>query len=343
MRKTKKILLFVLLVSICHVVPALEVSGLKLSGGRSDQNRIGSPVLDATGLGNLSFGDFVFDHEPDRYIVYMLNKTLFTESPKYKKPHYKLAASEDLGALLGEAFRSEAEAMGFNVASGAENAGGWRISGQIHDFATEIRMTGGGFGATMFYGYMDLDLMIDDASGTRQSERIKLYNMSQFYNAGFGLQDEIKQAMERFIVESAQEAVAHLNRAIFAAPPHPGMTARLQALGSVNEDTLANELQLVGLSGDEKAVPTLLTMLDLEKDENSRVHIINSLANLGSEEALDALSSRYAKEDEDCRLFILKATEYIGTTRAQAFTRQAGTDDDDIACRRLAQRASGWS
>ena len=106
-----------------------------------------------------------------------------------------------------------------------------------------------------------------------------------------------------------------------------------------NQKDPENHLLRIGLSGYAPGVPLLLEILDQEKDESDRVHVINALANIGSSEAIDGLAGRYGQEDEDCRYFTLKAMSYIGSSEANEFVAKDGVHDKKLACRVLAQRA----
>lgn len=316
-------------------VSALVLEELHLADGRTEDNRMYSPVYDTADVGAVSFGEIRYASGGDRFVVYRMTETLLTPSPKYKTPRYKLAPSIDMGALVGEALRSEAADMGFSEGT---DGGGWKVSGEVHDLVVEIRQSGGGFGPLLFYGYMEIELQVEDASGNSSSERMKTYNMSHHYNAGFGTQDEAREAMALFLIESAQDVVARLNRKIFKAPPHSRVADTLRRL-QPNGDDMENPLRVVGLSGSLEAVPKLLEMLEQEQDEGDRVEIINALAVIGSEDAFEALSRRYRGEDKDCRVFTLKAMDYLGTDEARAFIEKNGRHDGHLPCRVIARRA----
>lgn len=229
--------------------------------------------------------------------------------------------------------------MGFAVATRLDHPTVWRISGKIESFSVEIRPYAKHFGATGFYGFMQLAVEVRSPSGTSEMENIKLYGMHRFYNGGYGLRDEVKDCMGRFIIESAQETLARLNRKLFGARPHPEVETMLQALERTDKKIPPNRLHAIGLSGHPHAMGVLLDLLSDEKDVRTRRNLINALATLASPEAFESLSARYADEDEDCRYFILKAMEYIGSEETRGFVRERGTEDDDLACRRLVWHA----
>ncbi len=316
---------------------AIMIDEVELELGRTEENRIGAPLFEADEVGAISVGAIESRLDPDVYVVYRMTKSVLRETTKRKKPHYKLAPSIDLGSLLATALREEADAMGFRV---VPEAGDWRVTGTLHDLDVQLRQSGGGFGPTLFYGYADLELEVAHGAGEPMTRRYRTFTFLHLYNAGFGAQDEAKEALMQLLVASAQEAVSRLNRELFHAPPAPGAASRLGSI-QPNGDDQERDFLLVGLAGTEQDVPRLLELLDAEEDEGDRVNILNALAIIGSEEAFEPLSRRYADEDEDCRLFILKAMAYLGTEPARAFVAQHGPRDNDLACRIWAHRAAG--
>lgn len=316
---------------------AIMIDEVELELGRTDENRIGAPLFEAEGVGTISVGEIESRLDPDVYVVYRMTKSVLQETTKRKKPHYKLDPSIDLGSLLATALREEASAMGFRV---VPEAGDWRVTGTLHDLDVQLRQSGGGFGPTLFYGYADLELEVARDAGEPVTRRFRTFTFTHLYNAGFGAQDEAKEALMQLLVASAQEAVSRLNRGLFHAPPAPDAASRLESIQPNGDDQERDFLQ-VGLAGTEQDVPRLLELLDAEEDEGDRVDILNALAIIGSEEAFEPLSRRYAGEDEDCRLFILKAMDYLGTEPARAFVAKYGPRDNDLACRIWAQRAVG--
>jgi hypothetical protein len=268
-----------------------------------------------------------------------MKKSLLTPKPKHPSPHYKLAPSVNLASLFQEALRSETAAMGLTVTDASPAPNGWRVSGTLHEIVEEIRPSGGGFGPLLFFGYVDVELVVAGSGGGEKTMRLQFYNMSQIYNAGYGVRDEAREALAQLLVESAQETIARLNRAVFHAPPHPSVAERVGQLQGDIEDQ-ERELLLIGLSGSTAAVPHLLELLESERDEGDRTDILNALANIGSPEALDVLSRRYRKEDEDCRFFTLKAMDYIDDPAAREFLETQGVKDKNLPCRVLAHRAT---
>ncbi len=333
MNKTWAIAIVVLLASLPAPAWARVMEGLVLEDGRTDENQYRTPVIDAVGIAPISFGKFESNPGPGGHIAYLMHKSQLTAKPKYKT-HYELSPSIDLGAAFVEALHSESNQMGFSTSAQA----GWKVSGTLNNPVLEIRPSGGGWGPLIFYGYMELELTIEDAEGNTSSERMTALNMSHHYNAGFGAQDEVREALARFLIEAAQEVVARLNRKYFKAPPHPQISGLLNSLRPDDDDP-ENKLRAIGLSGSQEAIPKLLELLEQDDEEDNRLQMINALALLGAEEAIPALARRYAGEDEDCRVFTLKALDYLGTAEARAVIEKQGVDDKHLPCRVIARRA----
>ncbi len=332
----------VAIITLCFVVAvpatALVLENFSLDAGRTEDNRIIAPVFDAAGMPSVHFSAFSFEPDRSQHVVYrILTESLLGSSPRFKKPRYVLEAGTQLEEHLTEALRTEAKAMGFDASETA--SAGWRVGGTIHKLAVELRTSGGGWGPYLFFGHLDATFTVQRENEPAVQHRWQHFDMSHIYNAGFGAQDEAREALARFLLSAAQEIVARLNRHHFNAPPHPSVLSLLEGLGS-EDDRFENSVLRVGLSGDPAAEPLLLQMLRDERDEADRANIVNALANLGQPGTFDELSSRYDGEDEDVRLFILKAMSYHGGERASDFILTKGTADKNLPVRVLASRYS---
>jgi hypothetical protein len=307
------------------------IKEVRLADGYNNDNRVSSPVFDAGGVPpiNVTIRQ-AFDRSAK--IVRRGATGFFT-----KGPEYNLDKGVDLGAIFTEAIRSEANAMGIRTSSAAE--AGWQVDGTIKDVYLESKQIP--YGATLFYGYIDLDVKVASAKGAAQSRPMRFHHYYGGYNAGLGRKDEAAEALASLLVEGAQAAVSRLNREFFKAAPRADVEAKLGQLRA--GAPLGNTLHVVGLSGAPSAVPALLALLTSEADENRRSELINALANLGSRDAVDPLVSRYATEDEDCRWYILKAMDYIGGDAALNLVKGPGLKDTDGGPRRLAQRIAQGS
>lgn len=328
MRKT---ILAIAAAVVLAYVPLYAIGTIKqvnLANGRDDTNRIASPVFDAANVPPLRFS-VKATYDRKEKIVRRGATNMFT-----KGPEYNLDKAVDLGALFTEALQTESAAMGFRTSAAAD--GGWTIDGTIKNAYLESKQIP--YGATLFYGYMDLELQVRSASAEPQTRRLRIHNYFGGYNAGMGRKDEAEEALAHLLVEGAQEVIARLNRDAFKAAPHPTMDAIVSRLGS---GANANDLHRLGLSNAPSASEALLALLVKEADENRRSAMIDALARLGSADAVPVLAGRYNMEDEDSRWYTLKAMDYIGGEAAMALVKSHGIKDKDGGPRRLAQRITG--
>ena len=249
-------------------------------------------------------------------------------------PEYKLNPEVSIGPLLTEAVRTQATAMGFKPATDAEP--GWHLSGTVREAYLESRQVP--YGATLFYGYMSVELQLRNQTGSQVTVPMRLHNYFSAFNAGLGRRDEAESGAAQVLVDGAQELLARLNREHFHAPPNPALRSTITAIQAGTVEDHPAELRAIGLSGVDTAVPALAAILPDEPTEGGRVAIIDALAILGSPDVVATLTSRYENEEEDCRWYTLKALDYIGTDEALEFVRSTGLDDDDSGPERLAQR-----
>jgi hypothetical protein len=323
-----------LLAAICMVTCATVISAatmkqIRLTEGHEGDNAITAPVYDNSGLPSVEIAMTAsYDRKPN--FVRRTGGRL----PATRGPEYDLDPKVDLTALLTEALHNEALAMGLTRAGASGPA--WHVTGTLKDIYLESRQVY--MGATLFYGYMDVDLQIKNPAGESQAKRLSLHNYYGGYNAGFGRKDEAESGAAHLLVEGAQEILARLNHDIFKAPPHRDMSAKIERLQASGVKGHLGDLRMVSLSGLPAAVPTLLAMVPKEKDENLRSATIDALAQLGSSDAVAVLSGRYATEDEDCRWYTLKAMDYIGGPEAERLVNTLGLRDKDTGPKRLAAR-----
>jgi hypothetical protein len=306
---------------------AFVLENFTLDTGRHDGNRIASPVWDASGLEQVAIERFAWKPDADYLVVRRLTM---------RGPQYTPAPGLDLAAHLSIALQTEGSALGLRMS--APGGAGWTVSGSVEDLWVETRPVM--LGPIAFYGYLDVAVSVRRGSEEPRQARYRFHNMYARYNAGMGLQDEAGEVLAQFLVDSAQELLARVNRDFLHAPPHPSI--RLEAETLAASATVRSEAQLrrIGLSGAPEAVAPLLALLPNEPEESWRVHVIDALANLGSPDAVEPLAARYAGEDEDCRFFILKAWDAIGGEAARTLIASRGTNDEDVACRALAARLS---
>ena len=326
--KRRALVLALGLAACVAVVSATTMQQIKLTEGYDDVTRITTPIYENSGLSVETAVTGGYDRKA-KFV-----RRTGGRLPATRGPEYDLNEKVDLAALLTEALHSEALAMGLNRAGASERA--WRVTGTIREIYLESRQIY--MGSTLFYGYMDVELQVNSPSGESQTRRLRVHNYTGGYNAGFGRRDEAESAAAHLLVEGAQEILARLNRDLFKAPPHRDMSGKLNHLQTAGVKGNLGELRMVGLSGLPAAVPSLLSLVAKEGDENLRSAIIDSLAHLGSPDAVAPLSGRYAMEDEDARWYTLKAMDYIGGSEAERLVNTLGMKDKDAAPKRLAAK-----
>ncbi len=308
---------------------AATIKELKLEDGRDDVNTITTAIFDGAKAGPVRIGPLKAGYDRKAKVVRKGGSGFFT-----KGPEYNLDPGLDLAAVLGESLRAEATAMGLAAGSGP----GWEIGGTLKDVYLESKQIP--YGATLFWGYMDVALELKGPAGQTATVAMRLHNYSGGYNAGMGRKDEAQSGLAHLLIEGAQEILGRLNREHFKAPVKPEiekLASQLQG-GVLNKE---KDLHLIGLSATQSAVPVLLGLLPKEIDENRRSTIIDALARIGSPEAVATLASRYATEDEDSRFYTIKAMDYIGGDAALALVRDQGSKDADSSPQRISMRVLG--
>lgn len=319
MKIARLITLTTLCLALAAVLPAAKIKEIELKNGYTDVNRLSSPIFaDAP---SLTVGTIAAAYDKAGKIVRPTSKNIFKMGPAYE-----LDPKVDLGALLAEALRGEASAMGF------KDGGDWTVSGALTDFYVETKQPTG-FAAVQYYGVMRVELEVRRGDGAPSKAAWTLYSFNSAFNAGMGRKDETRDSIARQFIEGAQEILARLNREFFHAAPRPEVLAVKKA------DEAA--LHRLGLSGADAAVPGLLDMLGKEKDENAREWIVLALARLGSPDIVAPLAARYAKEESTGRWFTIKAMADLGTPEALAVVKEKGLTDDDEDIRRLAKLVTG--
>jgi len=305
------------------------IKELSLDDGRDEVNRLTAPAVDGSRT-PVAIGSIAVTFDRSAKIVRRGATGFMTRGPEYN-----LDKSLDLGVLFGSALKQEATAMGF----GGGGASAWQVDGTIKDLYVESKQIP--YGATLFWGYMDVDFRVANGGAGPQTVSMRLHNYNGGYNAGMGRKDEAMVALAHLLVEGAQEALARLNRQHFKAPPHPGVAALLDQMKTMGDQRPAASLHRLALSGSPEAPAVLLALVPKEPDENRRSALIEALGRLGAADAVPVLSQRYAAEDEDCRWVTLKAMDYIGGADAEALVKSAGLADKDGGPRRLAEKVTG--
>jgi len=321
------------------VALSLSVSGLNAATikklrleelGHDPVNRITSPIYVTAGVAPVQVGTISSAYERKGKIVRGWG-SLFT-----KGPSYDLDPGIDLGALLAEALRTEAKAMGFEVAAPGA-AGSWEISGTLKDIHTETQQITG-YGAMLSYGFLEVDLQVKDPKGAPATKRWRAHSFTGKVPGGWSRKDEGEAGIAHLLVEGAHDVLARFNREFAHAPAAPAMADRLKTVVASGVDDHEADVYVVGLSGLPAAGPALLAQLEKEKSENDRAHVINALGRLGSPDAIAVLERRYDTEDEDCRWYTVRAMDYLGTDKAIAVIRNKGGKDEDGATMRLVKK-----
>ena len=319
----------VVVLAAATVLAIGTIKELSLDDGHDEVNKLIAPAVDGSRTA-VAIGTIAGTFDKSAKIVRRGATGFMTRGPEYN-----LDKSLDLGALFGSALKQEATAMGF----GASGASAWQVDATIKDIYVESKQIP--YGATLFYGFMDVDFRIAQGGAAPQTVSMRLHNYNGGYNAGMGRKDEAMVALAHLLVEGAQEALARLNRLHFKAPPHPAVAALLDQVKTMGANRPAAAVHRVALSGSPEAPAVLLALVPKEPDENRRSSLIEALARLGAPEAVPVLSQRYAAEDEDCRWVTLKAMDYIGGADAEALLKSAGLADKDGGPRRLAEKVTG--
>jgi hypothetical protein len=309
-------------------IAAATIKQIRLTAGHDDVTRLAQPVYDNPQRIAVEIEVTGGPHSGAKFV-----RRTGGRLPATRGPEYDLDRSVDLASLLREAVQAEAAAMGFAPLGTSPK---WQIKISIGDLYLESRQVY--MGATLFYGYADLQLDIRDPAGPTHVTTHRVHTYWGGYNAGFGRRDEAEVAAAHLIIEGAQEIVAVVNRRYIKLSPRPEMQALLDTVRASGARSLGAELRAVSLSGLEDATPVLLKLLAAEPDENNRSRIIDAIAILGSVDAVAPLASRYSSEDQDCRYYILKAMDLIGGTQAMQLVSGAGMADKDTGPKRLASR-----
>jgi hypothetical protein len=331
--RTKLMLVVGLVGAFLGRAEAGTLKQVRLEQGRYPDNRIAAPLFNTDKVAPLRIG-LTAGYGSGKIKVMRSLGNMFT-----KGVSHELLPSIDLAALLGEAARSEAKAMGFRVADAAGEV--WDVSGTLQDVYLESkRITG--YGAMISWGYMRLDLQIKAPGGAVQTRAWRLHSFfGKMQSGGFSSKGDAETALANLLVEGAQELVTRLNHDFLKAPALPDIDKKLRAVASGGVKSHEADLYVVGLAAGASAVAPLLERLAKEESEDERAKIVNALARIGAPEAIAPLAARYAKEDEDCRWYTLKAMDYVGGDTARAFIKDTGLGDEEEECARLARRILG--
>ena len=308
------------------VLSAREIKQVRVELGYNEHNTLRAKLLDGTAIDSVFVAPIESNFDQNAEIVRRLSTGAFTRGVKYE-----LSPAVDLAALLTETLRSEMEKMGLVVAE-RPGDGVTTLEASLDDIYLETKQVP--YGPVLFYGHLQMTVSID---GEKDPYTVGAHNLYQRYNAGFGRRDEAEEALARFLIDTAHEAGAIINRRSLSAPPLVDVEAKVGALGKNKLEDQEILLREVAIAGNAQAVKPLLGLLETLKHEHDRAVVINTLAILGSDTAVEPLLARFDGEDEDCRLYILRALAEIDPAQATQLARSKGIDDKDKAVRSLSQ------
>ncbi len=316
----------VLLVLIASALGAREIKQVRIELGFNEHNTLRARLLDGAAIDSVYVAPIESTFDKSQDIVRRLSTGAFTRGVKYE-----LSPAVDLAALLTETFRSELPKMGLVVAD-RPGEGVTTLQASLDDIYLETKQIP--YGPVLFYGHLLLTVTIDEEA---EPYTVGAHNLYQRYNAGFGRRDEAEEALARFLIDTAHEAGAIINRRSLGAPSLVDVAAKLGSLGTRKLEDQEIVLREVAIAGDDAAVTPLLGMLETLKHEHDRSNVINALAVLGSDEVVEPLLARFDGEDEDCRLYILRALSEIDPEQASKLAQSKGVNDKDKAVRSLSQ------
>jgi len=308
-------------------VRAGSIKQVVLEEGRTDENRIVTPVFDATDAPGIVVGEIGSGLDPGLKVVSRMSWG--------RVPDPTLGPAIHVGDLLAQALRSEGAALGLPVTN--QTDGAWRVTGRVDDLALKVRVIL--FGPLVFYGYLQGTFTVTGPDGESTERTYRVFNLAARYNAGMGMEDEASETLAQLFLEAGQEVMSRLNRDLFHVPPREAIAERARALAGRDVDGLESELRTIGLSHHPDALAPLLALLEVEQDEGDRVHVIDALANLGAPEAVPVLMRRFPGEDTECRYATLDALQALGGEEALAFVRQAGARDAEATVKLVAERS----
>jgi hypothetical protein len=300
--------------------------------GHNSANTITSPIFDSGGVVPLVVGKLTASYDPKANIVRGLG-SLFT-----KGPSLGLDKKVNLADILADSLRAEAKAMGYPLATSSAAGEKWDLTGDLKDIYLESwQITG--WGAILFYGFIDVALQIHGPNGVAESRRFRIHSFYQEPGAQvISRTGKSEAALATLLVEGAQELLVRLNREFVRAKNSADIDNRVARLAKSGVKGHEADFHIAGLSGSANAVAALIALLPTKQSSDERSIIIDALARAGSPDALATLTQRYDKEDEQGRWYTLKAMDYIGGDAAMAFIKEKGPKDKEYSIKALAAR-----
>jgi hypothetical protein len=203
----------------------------------------------------------------------------------------------------------------------------WEVSGRLKEVSIEGKFLL--LGNFIGYGFVEVELDVRSPAGDHWREGLRAASFP-WPGPPFGQGPE--PTLAKVIAEAAIDTIARLNRQCFKAPLGPeienGPPYSSKATGTV----IPVDLWCA------PALPALLSRLETESDYRQRAGIINALARIGSDEAVETLARRYDREVDLCRWYTLKALAYIGGEKAAMVINDKGTREKDKTIQQLVKR-----
>ncbi len=130
-------------------------------------------------------------------------------------------------------------------------------------------------------------------------------------------------------VSSSEISVRNLAGEILLKIGVESVDAMLGYLNSGDDDDKKFIIDLLGLIGDRKASPEILSQLKTAVNSNNILACVEALGNLGSEESLDLLLEVYEK-DELFKPMVIEALGKIGSKAALDFITEKYKTEDEL-------------
>lgn len=322
---------FIVAAAVAAVVPQTAGAGsikqVILEEGRTEENQIVSPAFDAAGAPGIVIGEVGSALAPEKQVIERYGWGMVIDTT--------LGPAIRPGDLLAQAMRIEGDALGLPLTN--QDAGAWRVSGQVDDLALKFRVVA--FGPLIFHGFLQATFTVTGPDGGSAERTYQVFNQAARYNAGMGIEDEVSEALAQLFLEAGQEVMSRLNRDFLHLPARVTMAERARSLAGQDVDGRESELRTIGLSLAPEAVEPLLRALEGERDEDDRAHLIDALGNLGDPAVVPALTRGFQGEDKDCRFAILDALNTLGGEEARRFIREVGAKDAEKAVRLVSDHA----
>ncbi len=130
-------------------------------------------------------------------------------------------------------------------------------------------------------------------------------------------------------ISSPDAATRNLAGEILLAKGSEAVDAMLEYLKNANEDDQKFIIDLLGLIGDKKAVPSILKVLEKSEDDNVILACIEALGNLKALEGVQEIKNTYSK-NELFSATVMEALGKIGGDEAVSFMLEKYNEVDEL-------------